>query len=150
MLGAAKSLHAQLLAPVLGEAVGASIDEVAKLEGRLGFALPRAYREYLLWMGRDFNGIFRGSNWFVSDVESNSEVLKGLLEESGSRYEVLSSHVVFFTHQGYMATWFDAAENEPDPKCLFINDGMQQPEASGTFTEVLLADLKGLSSCLPR
>ena len=150
MLSAAKNLHAELVAPVLGEAVGASIEEIAQLERRLEVTLPAAYREYLLWMGRDFNGIFRGSNWFASDLEPNREVLKALLEESGSRYEALSSHVVFFTHQGYMAAWFDAAENESDPKCLFINDAMQEPEVSGTFSEVLLADLRGLSSCLPR
>jgi hypothetical protein len=150
MLSAAKTLHAELVAPALGPAVGASTEEVDKLERHLGFALPAAYREYLLWMGRDFNGIFRGSNWFVSDLESNRDVLKGLLDEVGSRYEVLSSHVVFFTHQGYMAAWFDAAANVPDPKCWFINDGMQEPEESGSFTEVLLADLRGLSSCLPR
>ena len=150
MLSAAKNLHAELVAPVLGDAVGTSLEEIAQLERRLGVMLPAAYREYLLWMGQDFNGIFRGSNWFASDLEANREVLKGLLEELGSRYEVISSHVVFFTHQRYMAAWFDAAENESDPKCLFINDGMQEPELSGTFTEVLLADLKGLSSCLPR
>lgn len=150
MLSAAKNLHAELVAPVLGQPVGASNEEVEKLMRHLGFALPSAYREYLLWMGRDFNGIFRGSNWFVSDLESNREVLMDLLEELGSRYEVLSSHVVFFTHQGYMAAWFDAAEDEHDPQCWFINDGMQQPEEAGKFTEVLLADLKGLPSCLPR
>jgi len=148
MLTAAKALHARSVAPKLGGPVGASEAEIAKLEGRLGFSLPTTYREYLGWMGRDFEGIFRGSNWFISDLESNKEVLKGLLEEVGSRYEVTPSNLVFFTHQGYMAAWFDSAKNEADPECWYINDGMQAPAISGKFTEVLLADLTGLSSCL--
>lgn len=148
MLGDAKRLHAELIAPILGEPVGATAAEVAALENSIGFPLPNAYREYLLWMGKDFNGIFRGSNWFISDLESNKEVLKDLLEEVDSKYKVIPSHFVFFTHQGYMAAWFDASMSEANPKCWFINDGMQEPKDSGSFTEVLIADLRGLSSCL--
>jgi hypothetical protein len=148
MFSAAKALHAESVAPILGQPIGATEEEIAALEGRIGLKLPDVYRQYLLWMGRDFNGIFRGSNWFISDLESNREVLVGLLEEVGSQYEVTASHTVFFTHQGYMAAWFDAAGSEADPECWFINDGMREPSVSGKFTEVLLADLKGLSSCL--
>jgi hypothetical protein len=148
MLEAAKAIHAEKIAPILGQAVGAPEDDVVALESRIGQKLPSAYREYLIWMGRDFNGIFRGSNWFVTDVEPNRQVLKDLLEEIGSTYELAPSHVVFFTHQGYMAAWFDAAGDLQDPECFFINDGMQEPGESGRFTEVLLADLKGLASCL--
>ena len=150
MLNDAKALHADLVAPVFGSPVGASKEEVAALESQIGLKLPEAYRQYLVWMGRDFNGIFRGSNWFISDIESNREVLRGLLEEIGSSYELAPSHIVFFTHQGDMAAWFDAMGNEANPKCWFINDGMQEPCMSGNFTEVLLADLKGLASCLLR
>ncbi|MDN3576281.1 SMI1/KNR4 family protein [Chitinimonas viridis] len=150
MLSDAKALHADLVAPLLGSPVGASEEDVGALESRIGLKLPDTYRQYLVWMGRDVNGIFRGSNWFISDIESNREVLKDLLEEIGSQYELAPSHLVFFTHQGYMAAWFDASGNEVDPKCWFIHDGMQEPGMSGNFTEVLLADLKGLASCLPR
>ena len=38
-------------------ATGASAQEVANLEATLGFPLPVVYREYLLWMGRDYFGI---------------------------------------------------------------------------------------------
>jgi hypothetical protein len=148
MLAMAKALHAESVAPILGQPIGASEEDIAALESRIGLRLPEAYRQYLLWMGRDFNGIFRGSNWFIFDLESNREVLSGLLEEVGSQYPMATSHIVFFTHQGYMAAWFDTAGSQADPECWFVNDGMHDPSVSGKFTEVLLADLKGLSSCL--
>jgi hypothetical protein len=148
MLSTVKALHTELVAPVLGQPVGASLQEVAALEGRIGFRFPDAYRQFLLWMGRDFNGIFRGSSWFITDLDENREVLSELLSEVGSQYDVAPSHVVFFTHQGYMAAWFDASRNESDPECWFVNDGMREPASSGKFTKVLLADLRGLASCL--
>jgi len=148
MLESCRALYASSVEPKLGQPVGASEAEVTSLERRLGQRLPAAYREYLTWMGRDVHGIFRGSNWFISDLESNKDTLRGLLEEIGSHYVVAPTHLVFFAHQGYMAAWFDFTQGEADPECWYIDDGMKEPAIKGKFTRVLFADLEGLSSCL--
>jgi len=122
--------------------------EIAALEQALSFGLPQAYKDYLLWMGKDHHGIFRGSGWFIGDLTGNRAVLSGLLEEVGSTCRLKPTEVVFFSHQGYMAAWFSAQTADPDPHCFYIDDGTQEPRATNTFSQVLLDDIRGLASAL--
>jgi len=145
---AAKQFHALHVEPRIGAPVGASAADVEKLESKLGFPLPQAYRDYLLWMGRDWDGIFRGSAWFIDCIFSNHGMLRELLEEEEVEYQLKDSHVVFFSHQGYMAAWFDAESADPDPECWFMTDGLSEPRPSGRFSEALLNDMKGLAGAL--
>jgi len=148
LISLAKRFHAEHLEVKLGAPVGASAAEVVALERTIGFSLPQAYKEYLLWMGKDHHGIFRGSGWFMGNVIANRTVLSYLLEETGSAYQLKNTDVVFFTHQGYMAAWFDAASEEADPRCLYVDDGDPEPRAQGLFSEVLLNDMRGLASAI--
>lgn len=144
----AKLFHASHVAPIKGEPFGATPEEVDALERRLGLPIPHDYKEFLLWMGRDYHGIFCGSAWFIDTIFANKETLRDLLEEVGSRYVLKESHLVFFTHQGYMATWFDLETSEQDPECWFINDSMTEPVKTGFFSAELLKDLAGLAPLL--
>lgn len=144
----AKQFHALHIEPRIGAPIGASEAEVEALERKLGFPLPQAYRDYLLWMGRDCDGIFRGSAWFIDCVFSNQGMLRDLLEEEGVQYQTKNSHVVFFSHQGYMAAWFDAETAVPDPECWFMTDGLSEPRPTGRFSEFLLNDMNGLAGVL--
>ena len=135
----AKQFHASHVAPKLGAPVGATPDDVEALERRLGLPLPQSYKDYLLWMGRDYKGIFRGSAWFIDSIYSNKETLRSLLEEAGSRYVLKESHLVFFTHQGYMAAWFDSESSEQDPDCWFMNDSMTEATVSRSLLQRFLA-----------
>lgn len=141
----AKQLHAEHVTPKLGSPVGAKPEDVEALERRLGFCLPQDYRDFLLWMGCDYEGIFRGSAWFIDCVFANKEVLRGLLQEAGSRYVLKDSHLVFFTHQGYMAAWFDTESSDRNPECWFMNDSMTEPHVTGLFSYALLKDIESLA-----
>ena len=48
-----------LLASEVEPPVGCSQEVVDKLERNLGFALPLAYKEYLLLMGADYFGVMQ-------------------------------------------------------------------------------------------
>ena len=126
--------------------VGATSSEIDALEHKLKLRLPQAYREFLSWMGRDHLGPLQGSGWFIDCLLSNRETLRIILDEVGSSYALKETDVVFFSHQGYMAAWFDAATHEPDPTCWFIDDGMGEPKEEGPFSRALLNDLQGLIS----
>ncbi len=110
----------------------------------LDFRFRRATKT-TCWMGRDYKGIFRGSAWFIDSIYSNKETLRSLLEEAGSRYVLKESHLVSFTHQGYMAAWFDSESSEQDSDCWFMNHSMTEPNETGLFSEALLKDLSGLA-----
>nr|WP_297525176.1 SMI1/KNR4 family protein [uncultured Roseateles sp.] len=126
--------------------LGATSSEIDALEHKLNLRFPQAYREFLGWMGRDSKGPLQGSAWFIDCLLANRETLRVLLEEVGSNYVLKETDVVFFAHQGYMAAWFDAATHAPDPSCWFIDDGLVEPRPAGAFSQVLLDDLKGLTS----
>jgi len=68
--------------PHLGEPVGCAESEIDALQAELGFPLPVAYRQYLLWMGADHDGIFIGCDWFLKDVKQNTAYLSDLLAEN--------------------------------------------------------------------
>jgi len=64
-------LHCEKVEPSLGKAIGAFRSDLLALEARVGTNFPEAYREYLLWIGADFNGLLRGSDCFIAHVEEN-------------------------------------------------------------------------------
>lgn len=121
---------------------GATEEEINALEQRLGMSLPAAYREFLLWMGDDLDGIFRGSDCFAHSVLGNTKALKDeLLPENG--IDLGSENpVVFFMHQGYIAAWFDRTASEPDPVISFFSEGNDKGiQTAGCFTDWLMAEL---------
>lgn len=65
------AFHRRAVEPRLRPAIGAAEGDVAALEERLGCTLPRAYREFLLWMREDRKGVLQGADCFLRDVESN-------------------------------------------------------------------------------
>jgi SMI1 / KNR4 family (SUKH-1) len=116
----AKALYAKKLQDRYGKPVGCNQEEIANLERDLGFFIPAAYKDFLLWMGNDKNGFFRGSEIFCSDVVENRQTLYELLEHNQISLSLPSKLLVFFSHQGYMAAWFDAGLDNPDPPTSFF------------------------------
>jgi hypothetical protein len=125
--------------------VGCSMDEITELESALGSSLPQVYKDYLLLMGKDYDGVMVGTGCFLSDVESNNEYLPKLLEENNLREFVLpEKYVAFFCHQGYMMAWFSIPSSESDPLCTYFFEGTTaKPEVYGTFSEFMEKDLMG-------
>jgi hypothetical protein len=148
-LSAARELYRSALARRLGPPVGCSPAEVAALERRVGFPLPEAYRQYLLWMGRDYGGPFVGSQCFVTDALRNTRYLPALLHEGRVEGALPEHYLAFFMHQGYIAGWFHLpAESEDPPVYSFSPGQTSAPEQHGSFSGWLLANMRDLARYL--
>lgn len=141
-------LHRAKVEPSLGRPIGAFRSDLLALEARIGINFPEAYREYLLWIGADFNGLLRGSDCFITHVEENCAALPALFDENGLT-ELSYQPVVFFMHQGYFACWFDA-EQASDPAVFCFNEANRELgiQACGTFSEWLYDEVLALSKAI--
>ena len=86
-----------------GEPVGCSKDEILDFESKNEVELPFSYKQYLLWMGNDHEGVFRGSEWFFNRVLKNTEYLPEFLCENNVSCLNKGNALCFFSHQGYMS-----------------------------------------------
>lgn len=147
----AKAFYQAHLKSRYGTPRGCSTEEVDAVEKQVGHPLPAAYRVFLLWMGKDKDGVFRGSDWSASDVAENTEYVGDLLQENGLDWQPEGPILSFFCHQGYMIAWFDLPAAEDDPLCYFFSEGdeMTVPKQEETFSEFLLKELEGMAAARP-
>jgi hypothetical protein len=147
-----KKFHAENVEPYKGKAVGCSQEEIKELETKIGYPFPEAYRQYLEWMGKDYHGAFVGSNWFITDVIGNTEYLPELLAENKVDLKLPEHYLVFFSHQGYMAAWFELPKENDNPTVYFFTEGKESPVVTveGKFTDCLFEDMRGMASFLPK
>ena len=147
-----KAFHAKEIEPYTGIPSGASEAEVSDLERELGFSLPADYREFLLWFGRDYDGVLRGSDAFIDHVVENTMELPDLLAENGLEGETPKQLVCPFMHQGYIATWFEVPTSEDDPKGFYFNEG--EPEkgivCNSTIMTLFYTDISGMAAHLKK
>ncbi len=152
--------HAQQVQPSIGEPDGCTEAEVAALERQVGFSLPLAYRQYLLWMGKDEFGIFIGSDFFIDSVLSNTEWLPELLAENKVQFSLPEHYLVFFGHQGYVSTWFALPSTDDNPIVWHFNEGFGEKDAAGVhmakspysvgrFTDFVLETMRAMAKYLP-
>lgn len=129
------------------EPTGASESEVAALERQLGMRLPRDYRAFLRWMGRDRHGVWGGSDCFVDDILSITRDLPDLMEENGLLHELPERYVCVFMHQGYIATWFEVPPDASDPPAFVFNEGQRELgiQTGDTVMATFCADYRGLT-----
>ena len=105
-LAEVKEFHRQFAEPYKGKPKGCWDFEIRALEKSFGFELPLAYKQYLAWMGKDYNGVFVGCDWFISNVEDNTALVPELLTENNISFVLPENYLCFFSHQGYIAAWF--------------------------------------------
>ncbi len=124
--------------------IGCSVEEVEELESKIGFSLPAAYKEYLLFMGKDYKGVMVGTDCFITDVVSNTEYLPELLEENNLDYKLPKNYLAFFCHQGYIMSWFALPCAENNPVCYFFSEGTHElPVVYGGFKQFMTKDILG-------
>jgi hypothetical protein len=101
-------------------------------------------------MGKDYEGVFVGSDWFVTSAIDNTKYLPELLAANKVRFQLPEHFLAFFSHQGYMVAWFKLPKEGEDPQVYFYNEGeeMDSPVLEGKFTDFLLKDMKGMASDL--
>ena len=104
--------------------------EVESLETFAGVALPASYRNWLLAAGRSPPSRLIGSDCHYSVLFKLKEWAQECLVESGSQFQLLPQHFVFFMHQGYHFLYFDASET--DPAVYEYLEGWAEPEYSGS------------------
>ncbi len=139
-----KRFHQQNVQPLLGTPRGCDLLEIDELERSLGEALPATYRDYLLWMGRDYEGAFQGSACFIDSVLDNNSWLPKFFDKHRVEIVLPEKYVTFFRHQGYRAAWF-ALPNKPDPICWYFSKGeTDHPIEREALSDFVLWQLKAL------
>ncbi len=154
-LAEARRLHEESIEPYKGPPIGATEAEVAALEHEIGFALPQAYRQYLLWMGKDRDGIFAGSEWFLCAHYYEQDYIELVTELYGldlEKYPLPKNFFLFFHHQAYEAAWFLLPKESEDPPVHYFNenDDKTVPILAGTYTEFLVRQLGIVAPLMPR
>lgn len=142
-----KRFHVEHVEPFMGKPVGCSQLEIDEFEKQIGFLLPEAYRQFLEWMGKDYHGIFRGSDCFINHVVNNTEWLPQLLAENNIDFKLPEHYLAFFSHQGYRMAWFELLKINEDPPTYFYTEGkdLTAPVIEGTFTDFLFKELKNMA-----
>lgn len=137
------ALYNSKIKPYLGNPKGSSLTEIKELENKLAAKLPQAYTEFLLWMGSDKDGVFRGSDYWIDCVLSNNEYLPELLDENQIDYQLPKSYVTFFMHQGYMAAWFELPAQFENPESFFFSEGKEffKRKRGWTFTDFIMSEM---------
>ncbi|MEO7019177.1 MAG: SMI1/KNR4 family protein [Ktedonobacteraceae bacterium] len=105
-----------------GRMVPCTLGEVAQLEQQIGHALPAAYREFLLWMGRSGGGFLTGSDCFYRSLADIQEGAKELLQEDHFSGTLPDNAFVFFMHQGYQFNFFLLNEGDDPPVYLYFEE----------------------------
>ena len=149
-LAKVRAFHARAVEPHLGKPRGCTEVQVRRLEKRVGFELPEAYRQYLLFMGADREGVFQGSYWFLDDVSASTDLVPDLLAQNHVAHELPDHYLGFFSHQGYMAAWFALPKEAEDPRVFHFNEADEARVVRTTvrFTKFLLDELRGMSDGL--
>lgn len=133
------------------ERVGADEADVAALEAALGVRLPADYRAFLRWMGRDEDGVWCGSECLIDDIVNNTKSLPELLVENGLAGALPERYVCVFSHQGYIAVWFEAPTDAADPPAFIFNEGQLELgiQTGKTIMQVFLDDYRALQGMAP-
>ncbi len=140
-----KAFHRDMIEPWTGGGAGCSPAEVDALEERLGWRLPLAYRQYLLLMGADRQGVFVGSDWFIEAAMVNTIGLE--LADKEVDHTPPGDTFEFMSHQGYIHGWFDLPAAGDDPPVHFYSESTpgNQVVDYPRFTDLLMAELRHMS-----
>ncbi len=99
-------------------------EEVRLLEKEVGFSLPAAYQEFLLWMGHRAGKLLRGEDCFYEYILGNQKGAVELLEENGNPEVLPEDALVFCMHQGYVFYFMRVSEGD-DPPIYFYSEAMK-------------------------
>jgi len=145
-----RSFHKEMVEPWTGPPVGSSEGEILDLEARLGWRLPLAYKQYLAFMGADYQGTFVGCDWFIKAAKVNTIDFELAYMEVD--YTPRGDTLTFMSHQGYIFGWLDLPFLSDNPPVYFYNESAKDNAIVRyvRFTDLLLAELEYMSSFLRR
>jgi hypothetical protein len=133
-----------LCVPDLRTLLPCTREEVSALEQKFHLSLPRAYKEFLLTMGKGAGGFLVGSKVFYHHVDWLQEVAVEMLTEDGFPQKLPEDAFVFFMHQGYQFNFFQTSAGD-DPS---VYRYLEETDAEtflliySHFTDFLLQELQ--------
>jgi hypothetical protein len=147
-----RKFHRDHVMPYRGLPIGCTENEVSSLESAVGYELPIAYKQFLLWMGKDYHGVFQGTDWFIDSVISNTKDVPNLLRFNKVEFQLPEHFLAFFGHQGYMYAWFELPKTDDNPCVWNFSEGetYDSVREEGHFTDFLFKDMQGLAASLTR
>ena len=136
-----KMLYRQHFYFKYGKPIGSFRYEISIIQNKMNVKLPKAYTQFLSWMGNDIDGVFTGSDWFLKDLEKNTETLNEFLIENNIPHPHSEKAISFFSHQGYMYAWFYENHSYENPPCFFYSEANDNIKKYDSFTDFLKEDL---------
>ena len=127
-------------------------EEVFALEQKVHLSLPRAYKEFLLTMGKGADTFLVGSDFLYPELLNLQEVAKEMLAEDGFPQKLPEDAFVFFMHQGYQFNFFRIS-GEDDPSVSRYFEGKEKETFTVIyphFTDFLLTELKDHADYIQR
>lgn len=127
---------------------GCSIEEIICIENKLNIELPKAYKDFLMLMGKNAGPIFCGNNYEIYELISlQKEANEILYRRTGTN---LTKEVfVFSIHQNYAFQFFKLNENDNPKTYIFIEPEIPSEikEGSKTFTDLINKQLSSYLKC---
>ena len=119
-----------------------SLKELSQLEGQLEVNFPKAYKEFLLAMGKGAGIYMKGSDVFYDTIPDLKDASQELILDNNF-LTLPPNSFVFWMHQGYQLAFFKLNEGENPPvyyysEGLGLNDFMREK----SFVDFLKMQLK--------
>lgn len=115
--------HAAYTEPV----EGCTIEELTRLEETLNRAFPAAYREFLLWVGRDAGALFDGSSEYRHfALLAMQDSAREIAQASGYPEPLPDDAIVFHSYDDTQFDFIRASEGD-DPTVYFFAETIFYP-----------------------
>jgi hypothetical protein len=121
---------------------GSSEEEIERLERKIGFRLPLAFNQYLLWVGED-NTLFNRDWSELRFILTNTLYLKNELAEAGPESSLPAYYLCFLvTEEGMSRAWFELPRESENPKVYEYYDDGEKIIEFESFTTWLQKELR--------
>jgi hypothetical protein len=127
--------------------LGCNPEQVEQIKTAQGVKyLPGLYEDFLLRMGQEAGRTFAGSDYAYNDLLGLKTKAQHILQQDKIDFELPKDSFVFFSHGGYMFTYFDTHEEQTNPPVYCYFPGCSKPrkewEMLGDWFEAHLAYLR--------
>ncbi len=141
--------HEKSIRPQKGVARGCSDSEIEYLEKYFGFELPISYKQYLKFMGKDYQGIFKDQNWFIDTVIENTKNLSHLIKNSQIEDKFSDDYLAFYSNQNNLFVFFVLPKTSENPRVwIYDSENDSYLEKIESFTDFLFDEMKRLTTDL--
>lgn len=95
------------------EISGCTEAEVRETERRLGFSLPRVYRDFMLEMGRGAGGLFSDYDWTIDQLELIQIEAREIVSEMDLEPSFFDNAFVLMIHDRYEFKFIYLGSDDP-------------------------------------